>query len=132
MTSAFISELRTTMLFSSDGVPLRSPGGHQLYVLDTPLSYQSDIASATITVPAGFVTDMASVPRIPFIYMLLDGRADLAGVPHDYMYSTGAMSRKMADKILYEACLVIGMSKFAAWAIYAGVRVGGSGRYTKA
>ena len=128
--SAFTSDLRMTALRSSDGVPLQSLMGNQLYILDAPLYYQSDVVDYEFMVPEGFISDLSSIPRLPFIYLLLNGISDMPGVLHDYLYSTGVVLRKIADLILREACLAIGVPRWEAELIYAGVRVGGAGRYT--
>lgn len=118
-----------TMMRSSDGVPLQNKTGRQLYMLDAPLCYQSDVADYEFMVPEGFVTDLSSIPRLPFIYLLLNGVSDMPGVIHDYLYSTGLVHRKKSDAVLREACLAIGLPRWKAEAIYLGVRVGGSNNY---
>ena len=40
----------------------------------------------TITVPTGFFTDFASVPRMPFVFLLFGDVAHEAAVIHDYLY----------------------------------------------
>jgi hypothetical protein len=82
-----------------------------------------------ICVPKGFVTDLASIPRIPIIYLLLNGFADEPGVIHDYLYSTGIYSRAKADAILREACLTTGVPRWRAELIYLGVRLFGAPHY---
>lgn len=54
--------------------------------LTAPLIYQSDTLG-TIEVPAGFETDYASVPRLPFVYLLFGGIGDEEAVLHDYLYT---------------------------------------------
>jgi hypothetical protein len=93
--------------------------------LNAPLVYQSDVAKITITVPAGFVTDLASTPRLPFVYELAGGVANLASVVHDYAYSTHIVDRKTADAILREASAVTGVSWLTRQAMWLGVRAFG-------
>lgn len=100
------------------------------WMLTKALVYQSDIAKTTIIVPRGFVTDLASVPRIPIVYTLVGGVADKAAVVHDYLYSSGMVSRKMADAVLREASAVTGVSGWRRWIMWAGVRIGGGSRYS--
>lgn len=40
-----------------------------------------------VIVPKGFVTDFATVPRLPFIFLLFGGRGDKQAVLHDYLYT---------------------------------------------
>ncbi len=93
-------------------------------LLKTPLIYESDILGI-ITVPAGFKTDFASVPRIPLAYMLFGGVAKQAAVVHDYLYSRKDINRKDADNTFLEAMKVSGVSFFKRQAMYAAVRLFG-------
>jgi len=93
--------------------------------LNAPLVYQSDAAKLTITVPAGFVTDLASTPRIPFVYDFAGGVANMASVIHDYAYSTHIVDRKTADAILREASALTGVSWLTRQAMWLGVRAFG-------
>lgn len=105
--------------------------GRGTWRLTSPLSYQSDVAGLTITVPAGFVTDFASVPRIPMIFDWLGDRGNLAATVHDFLYTAPHPlgSRALADAVLHEALLVQGVGADEAEAIYLGVRVGGAAHY---
>lgn len=127
--SGFVSDLRMTMLCSSDGVPLKSIMGNQLYILDAPLFFYSDILGAEIYVPVNFITDMASIPRLPFVYMALNGASDMPAVLHDSLYSAGIFPRKFADDLFREACLSIGLPVWQVQLLYMGVRLGGASRY---
>ena len=97
--------------------------------LDISLAGEVGLYFMGFMVPGGFITDLSSIPRLPFIYLLLNGISDLPGVLHDFLYSTGVVLRKIADLILREACLTIGVPRWKAELIYAGVRVGGGSRY---
>jgi hypothetical protein len=54
-----------------------------------------------IHVPAGFITDLDSVPRIPIFYTIFKGRTTDEAVIHDYLYSIG-FERKAADEIFLQ------------------------------
>jgi hypothetical protein len=97
--------------------------------LNEPVVYQSDVAGQTFTVPAGFVTDLASVPRWPLVYLLAGGTANEASVVHDFLYSTHLVPRAVADAVLKEASLLTGVPKWRAWLMWAGVRIGGGGSH---
>lgn len=64
--------------------------------------YQVYVQGRTITVPPGFVTDFASVPR--FFWRILPpfGRYSPAAVVHDYLYATALVTRREADSIFYD------------------------------
>lgn len=100
--------------------------------LTRPLYYASDIAKGVIIVPEGFVTDLASTPRLPIIYLLAGNVAAKAAVTHDYLYSTGRFPRAMCDAIFREASEVIGVSWFRRQMMYLGVRIGGGQFYKPA
>lgn len=78
-----------------------------------------------IVVPAGFVWDGGSVPRI--FWNLVDpwGSASKAYLLHDWLYATQQRSRLVSDAILMEAMEVLGVSWWKRNLIYKGVRIGG-------
>jgi len=101
------------------------------WVLLAPLVYESDVAGRIITVPAGFPTDLASVPRLPIVYSLCGNVARRAAVVHDYLYTSGRAPRAVADAVFLEASAVIGVAGWRRWLMWAGVRIGGSSHYSK-
>ncbi len=78
-----------------------------------------------IEVPAGFVTDFASVPQIFWNVLPPWGRYGKAAVLHDYLYATALFERSRCDKILLEAMGVLGVSWITRWTIFLAVRAGG-------
>lgn len=94
-------------------------------VCDHPFRYQSDLAKRTFTVPVGFYTDFASVPRLGIIYALLGDTAHEPAVVHDWLYYTAAVPREVADNVLFEAMGIIGMPWWRRYPIWWGVRAGG-------
>lgn len=97
-----------------------------LWQLTKPLVYESDVAKATITVPKGFETDLASVPRLPLVYLLTGNTSNEASVVHDYLYTEHSTTRAIADAVLREASAVTGVPGWRRWLMYVGVRVGGA------
>ena len=93
------------------------------WVLTKPLVYQTQ-SSAKFEVPVGHSTDLDSVPRIPFVYAYLKGRAVRSAVLHDYLYSM-YFPRKQADKIFLAAMKEEGIGFFRRHVIYRGVRMFG-------
>ncbi len=94
-------------------------------ICDHPFRYQSDVAGRTLTVPVGFYTDFASVPRIGIIYAMLGDTAHEPAVVHDWLYYLGLVPRELADQVLLEAMGVINVPAWRRWPIYWGVRIGG-------
>lgn len=94
--------------------------------LTRALVYQSDVAGRTFVVPRGFVTDLASVPRLPVVYLLAGGTSNEAAVVHDWLYSTQPVPRAIADKVLREASAATCVPAWRRWLMYWGVRIGGA------
>lgn len=103
-------------------------GDNRWEVLST-LRYQSQIYNGLIEVQAGFVTDFASVPRVPIAYTLFGNRAHRESVVHDYLYQTHLTSKSDADKIFLEAMKARGKGFFVRWSMYMGVVLGGYSSY---
>ncbi len=82
-----------------------------------------------ICIPAGFTTDLASVPRmLPGLFRLLfrdELQTARAAVLHDWLYHTGFVSRAEADALFYEALRATHETAVGAWAMWLGVRSGG-------
>lgn len=89
------------------------------------LGYSSDLIGQ-VDVPQGFVTDLASVPRLPVAYFLAGGLAHAAAVVHDWLYTTHQVERATADAVFREACQACGVSAWRAWVMWLGVRAGGA------
>lgn len=84
-------------------------------------------AKELVFVPEGFVTDLASVPRLPGMFLVFGGHARKSAVLHDYLYSVRA-EREYADAVLLAAM----KNEEPAWRrffMWAGVRLGGWTRY---
>jgi hypothetical protein len=75
-------------------------------------------------VPAGFTTDLASVPRLPFAYWLFGGKANRPAVVHDHLYQGRQVSRETADAVFFEAMGVEGLWG-RKWPMWAAVRTFG-------
>lgn len=94
------------------------------------LLYQSDVVGAVITVPRGFVTDLASVPRLPVVYWLTGGTSNEAAAVHDWLYTTKLVTRAVADRVLREASAATCVPVWRRWLMYWGVRLGGASHWT--
>lgn len=95
----------------------------QLFELTQELLYWSDMLKSTHVVPAGFVTDFASIPR--FFWRVLnpdDPRICWPSVIHDHACATREISRLHADRLLREAMAVCGAGKFIRNAVYFALR----------
>lgn len=96
-----------------------------LWLVEQPLSYASVAVPGLYTVPVGFETDLASVPRLPFLFELCGMTSNEAAVLHDWLYATQPVTRVQADCLLREASKVTGVPCWRRWMMWAGVRIGG-------
>lgn len=102
--------------------------GEHRWRVRRPLTYMSRYG--LVLVPAGFETDLASVPRLPLVYWTTGDRTITAAVIHDRLYAVAKIAgnritRAMADKVMLDAMKKEGVPRRQRWAIYLGVRVGG-------
>lgn len=102
------------------------------WVLTEPLVFSSDVLDRHITVPAGFETDFASVPRLPVAYWLFGNVAQEAACVHDFLYSIGAVTRAQADDVFAEASEACGVAAWRRGPMWLGVRLFGGSRYSHA
>jgi hypothetical protein len=84
----------------------------------------------TLTVPAGFVTDGASVPRVFWPLFSPVGQCLPAAVVHDWLYcrasTRGApLTRLQADRVFLDGLKALGMHWLARATVYRAVRLGG-------
>lgn len=87
-----------------------------------------------IVVPADFRTDLASVPRIFWLFISPIGKHSIAAVMHDYIYSLGCelnIHRKEADIMFYYVMLHCHVHKFTAALMYCCVRLFGVNKWKK-
>lgn len=84
-----------------------------------------------VRVPAGFVTDLASVPAAAQGFRSRVGTYSRAAIVHDWLYWTGACTRSQADRILYYAMLSSGSSRSVANQFHAAVSRFGSAAFAQ-
>jgi hypothetical protein len=94
----------------------------------TDLSLQDDILGR-IDVPAGYVTDFASIRFLHnvflfVLYALVAGYGNAAATVHDWLYDHGSCTRAQADALIYRALRASGIARWRAWLFWAGVRIG--------
>lgn len=101
----------------------KAPGGRlelgrfadPFYFLGLPISWKPNpdqgVDYAPVTVPTGFVTDLASIPRVFWTAIPPAGDYAYAAIVHDYLYWMQDRPREEADQILKFA-----MQDFNIWA----------------
>lgn len=68
------------------------------------LKYESKIMQGLIIVPAGSLTDFASIPKwLPIAYTLLKSVGKEAAVVHDWLYRKKICGKLKADRVFLEA-----------------------------
>jgi hypothetical protein len=134
------NKLVLVLLDSRKGPSMR--GGRSLWGLQRPLGYCPFGGADTVTVPPGFVTDLASIPRWAWTLLPPDGPWVKAAVIHDFLYATqgtgvawpkrpsgnsraAPYSRREADDILRDAMQDRGVDAARRFVIWAAVRLGG-------
>lgn len=95
------------------------------YRLYAPAVYET--SEGKVTVPGGFETDGASIPRFAWLTTgtPFDPRHIRAAVAHDHMYRVNGVTRLEADKIFRAILLEDGVAPYQAWKMFLALRVGG-------
>ena len=97
------------------------------WVLKEPLVYQHPETKEEVTIPRGFVTDLASIPRGFWIAFPPCDKYTTATVLHDYLYwvQSDKCNQECADDILLLAMKEAKVDITTSEAIHLGVRIGG-------
>ena len=90
------------------------------------MTWSENGARREITVPAGFETDYASVPRFFWRIVPPGGRYADAAVIHDYLYKKKIGTRKEADRIFMLAMKGVGVGLRQRALMYRAVRMFGA------
>jgi hypothetical protein len=101
------------------------PTPNGLWALAAPLPFEAGKKGSglLITVPAGFTTDLASIPRFARWWLNpADARFAKAAIIHDYLLSQG-YSKAFAAAVFYEALLADGVSRSKAHLMFKAVLI---------
>ena len=82
-----------------------------------------------ITVPAGTITDLASVPRWLWAVFPPHGRYAKAAIVHDYLYGLGLGTKAAADLIFLEAMEVLEVPRWRRQCMFYAVHFRGRGNF---
>lgn len=108
------------------------PGEQRLFKLLAPFHASKD--GKPFVIPAGFFTDLASIPNAAEWFIQNDAPTILRGaLGHDFFYQYAghppgcpfSVTRAEADEFLREAMAVCGASWSQRWTVWGAVRVGG-------
>lgn len=125
-----------------DGKPV--PHGMAIFRLEQALRFTSGIAGGVLVVPAGTLSDLASIPEAAWAVFMSpdDPRIAMGAWVHDVLYQKEGLvtlddgrqitlSRQQADSILaFEAMVDLGASPFDSAAVYDALRCFGT-RWTR-
>ena len=108
-------------------------GGTRIFEVIEDFRYRSE--RGLITVPSGFLTDGASIPRIFWNILSPFGSYFPAALIHDFLYSKAsdkhAFTRRIADRLFLIAMKEIGVGWLTRRIIYRAVRSAGFLAYKK-
>lgn len=111
---------------------LTEPIGERKWILRE--EYRYEVNGYVITVPKGFQTDLASVPRVLWVFFPPFGKYTRAAIIHDYLYSelndTG-INRYWADKIFYHIMQELRVAGYKRASMYRAVRLFGEPAWKK-
>lgn len=110
-----------------DATGQTAPGGNPIYRLGQLLSYQS--GNRTYDIPAGYETDLASIPQKYQQRAPHESPTARPGVLHDYLYTTNSVPRRQADRLFREALRAEGVPLGKRLAMWAAVRAFGGDAY---
>jgi hypothetical protein len=96
------------------------------WIVRQPLTYTIGVSNDRITVPPGFVTDLASIPQVLQSIIRQNGLYLLPAVVHDYLYWKQPCTRAQSDQIFLLAMLENKVGDFHRVALYEAVKAAGS------
>lgn len=100
------------------------------WILDQDLIYQTP-TDGLISVPRGFMCDLASIPRIFQLLIPVNDTHRQAATLHDWLYYKKGViglhtySRAQCDQMFLQAMAETGVSAWKRYAMYFAVRIGG-------
>jgi hypothetical protein len=103
--------------------------GKNTFMVRDPLIMTFKDGAPAVTVPAGFVTELGSVPKR---LQWWDGKTESSIAPavfHDYLYWTQACTRDEADAVMHVAMTALGVGNAKAVQTYKAVSSTGSSAF---
>lgn len=91
-----------------------------------------DSKHGAIGVPVDYVTDFASVPRVPIVFDFLGEVGHAAATIHDYLYDYGSITKSECDAVFHRALRDDGIGIIRSFIMYSGVKLFGHWAFKKA
>lgn len=120
---SYAQEIRPKLAITATRLQLFQGDGTN-FMLVNPMEYEIKSTGQVITVPAGFVTDFATVPWYARWRISPLGKHSVAAIVHDYLYWEQRCTRDEADRILREAMGEYGSSVADQEIVYYAVSYG--------
>ena len=106
---------------------VRAFGDNEHWIVAEEMQYTIGSTSERIAVPAGFVTDFASIPQpLWSLGLTPHGQYSRAAIVHDYLYWSQGCTRAQSDRLMLIAMKESGVGKFDEFLVYQGVDKGGA------
>lgn len=108
-------------------IPVDESGPRTIWLSDRPWAFKDEKTGKLYVFPGNYLTDLASLPRIPLIWLSFGGRAAAASAGHDVFYSDGMRlkmieDRAEADWVYLQMMLATKVPERIAYSMYHGVR----------
>jgi len=88
-----------------------------IWELLTPLSYITN-SNKTIIVPIGFRTDLASIPRILWVFLPPDWKYTKAAIIHDYLLENSDLSTQQINRIFQDGMTDLNVNNQINWLMF--------------
>lgn len=135
-----LKEMLRTLDLSSDIPPIGylnpiilrvvdSNASNSIYSIESDLFYYSPLTELTYVIPEGFITDLASIPKILQSVVKSDGELLESSIIHDYLYTYTNISRSLADEVFREAMTIYKVKRWKLYISYWTVRLFGGSRF---
>jgi hypothetical protein len=102
----------------------------ETYFVLEPITWKPNADQAArfsaVEVPRGFVTDLASIPRIFFSVLRPDGQYAYSAIVHDYLYWTQTRTREESDEIFKLGMQDFDIAKKTVFAVHRAVQTFGA------
>lgn len=106
--------------------------GRTTAIVTYGFAYDHPASGARMEVPAGYITDFASIPPAVRGMFPPFGRHAKAAVLHDWLYLVGEPGKKpFADRVFVDAMEELGVSWARRTTMYKAVQIGGGGGYRR-
>lgn len=116
-------------------VPIVPFAGWDYYYTNAQLDWAAEpgvkIDYNSVSIPRGFVTDLASTPRIFWSIFPPAAAYSYPAIIHDYLYWFQPCERKAADDVFRAAMSELKVSPAQIYTVYSAVRAGGSSAWTQ-